>query len=148
MQRKGRGKAVKRGATETRQFVRRVVVLDGYNDVRATGNKHSVAVAQTVDLVQKRYPDMPISESCVRREVASFRSSKSRNQLRVARSIMSDQETLEMQNIIALMSVQQKDTPLPDLPEQIDRTKTFTKFAVSVVDRIDYPRCNRKAPKI
>ena len=56
---------------------RDTVVVYAYSQAREAGEKHSVAVSETVGYVRANYPAMRISEAEVRRIVSRWRSKRS-----------------------------------------------------------------------
>ena len=57
----------KEGEISFRDFDRANIAMSLYHEARKNGQKHSVAVAQTVESIKQRYPIMRISETEVKR---------------------------------------------------------------------------------
>ena len=57
----------KEGLFSFRDFDRANIAMSLYHEARKNGQKHSVAVAQTVESIKQRYPIMRISETEVKR---------------------------------------------------------------------------------
>ena len=55
-----------------RDSVRAGIVMSFYDQARENGQKHSVAVAQTVEWIKQRNPKFPISETGVKRNLAAW----------------------------------------------------------------------------
>jgi predicted 3-demethylubiquinone-9 3-methyltransferase (glyoxalase superfamily) len=53
----------KKGTVVFSRFTRAGMLMCAYDEARESGQKHSAAVAQAVDDVGQRYPEMPISET-------------------------------------------------------------------------------------
>jgi hypothetical protein len=69
-----RGRPNKNGAKPGRMLLRSVMVLDAYDQARGRGEKRSAAITDSVSTVCSRVPEMPISETEVKRVLAEFRS--------------------------------------------------------------------------
>src|SRR5271170_1476224 len=54
------------------RFARSAMALAQYNESRKRGMKHSSAIGDAVAFVRQRCPELPISESEVRRALATF----------------------------------------------------------------------------
>jgi hypothetical protein len=55
-----------------KKFHRALVALHGYNQARAAGEKHSVALTAAIAEVQKQFPGLRISETEVKRILATY----------------------------------------------------------------------------
>jgi hypothetical protein len=55
------------GLLSHQDFARAGIVMSLYDEARKDGQKHSVAVRQTVEFVEQRYPKKRISETGVKR---------------------------------------------------------------------------------
>jgi hypothetical protein len=71
-----RGRPTKNGAKPLWMLRRITKVLRGYQEARATGEKHSVAIKEAIRYLRSEEPWMPISDTEVRRILARWYSSK------------------------------------------------------------------------
>lgn len=124
------------------QFLRAAAAMCGYDEARARGEKHSVAVAEATDLVKKLHPGMPISESAVRRALATWRPRGSSSILRFERSSPSEEAMSNyrwLREQIARLE-EKRGLKLPVLGNR----EITTSLIVRVGERPNYPRHNRK----
>jgi hypothetical protein len=147
MEKKPRGRPRKKDDSfEPWQFGRAAIVLSAYDDAREKGEKHSVAVRGTVATVRRCSPELPISETGVKRILSTFRSRKSRTILRFERSPLSEEDKPRRRWIweqIAALE-KKKGVTLPE-PPVYDETPLREKFLIRFSERPDYPRHNRKS---
>jgi hypothetical protein len=68
------GRPRKNGLQPHWMFERVLLVLFAYDRSRNVGNKHSTAIVEAVTFVREQNPQMPISESEVKRILARWRS--------------------------------------------------------------------------
>ena len=149
MEKRRRGRPKKKeGSIEPWQFGRLAKVTSGYDEARKRGEKHSVAVRETVDSLRLGSPEMPISEAEVRRILSTYRPRESKTILLFERSVRSEADIqkyrLIREQIAALQ--EKKGITLPPLPVY-DETRHSEKFTFRYAARPVYPRHNRKAPK-
>ena len=72
---KTRGRPKKEeGREEFWRFVRAGMIVYAYNEARKRKQKHSAAVGEAVAYVRQHRPEMPVSETVVKRTLATFRS--------------------------------------------------------------------------
>jgi hypothetical protein len=130
------------------EFGRLAKVTSAYDEARARGEKHSVAVREAVGFLRRYSPTIPISESVVKRILSTFRPKGSGTILRFERSLLSKDEMQRYrwvrEQIAALQDKQ--GLTLPPLPAY-DETRRREKFTIRYSERPDYPRHNRKNPK-
>ena len=90
---KQRGRPRKKENTiECWQFGRAAMVMCAYDEARGKGDKHSVAVRDTVDLVKQRHPEMPISQTEVKRVLATWRPRDRQTIYRFKRSSLTEED--------------------------------------------------------
>jgi hypothetical protein len=138
------------GTLEYKQFVRAGIVNAAYDEARQSNQKHSVAVRQVVEFVKQNYPELPISETAVRRILAEWRPRDSGTILRFERSIMTADEVAKYRSVRdqAAAFQHQNDLKVPMLPDiNNNPTKTVTKFVFGFGERPNYPRFNGKITK-
>jgi len=71
-----RGRPKKHGAKQDWTLLRDSIALSGYDEARQRGEKHIVAISEAVSAVRKCDPQMPVSETEVRRILAHWRPSR------------------------------------------------------------------------
>jgi hypothetical protein len=146
MEKKPRGRPRKiKDSVEPWQFGRLARVTSAYDEARARGEKHSVAVRCTVDTLRLCRPKMRISETGVKRILSTYRPRGSGTILLFERSVMSEGDIQKhrwiREQIAALR--EKEGITLPPLPAY-DETRRREKFAIRFAARPDYPRHNRK----
>ena len=137
------------GTIEFWRFVRAGMVMSAYDEARASGQKHSAAVTQAVDYVRQRGSEMPISETVVKRVLATFRSRNSHSILQFKRVTLDDSELMTQRNVLeqASADLRGKKGLRKPLPSIEDLPKSRTAYTFGYADRPLYPRHNRKIPK-
>ncbi len=129
------------------QFGRAADALCIYNEARERGDKHSVAVAYTVDAMKQCNPEMSISRTEVKRILTSWQSRGSHTVLRFERKSLSE-EDIQRKRLIReqLATLQGKEgLPLPT-PRDNDLPRNTVAFTIRFAERPNYPRHNRKTP--
>jgi len=138
----------KHDGIEFLQFVRAAMVMSAYDEARARGEKHRVAVIEAVDYVKRFDSDMKISETEVKRVLASFRPKTTRKILRFEPSIRSEDD-LHINRLMRgeLAALQEKrGITLPDVPNY-DLSKSNLMLTIRIGTRPVYPRHNAKILK-
>jgi hypothetical protein len=130
------------------QFGRAAQVMCVYEEARARGDKHSVAVAYAVDVLKRLNPEIHISGTEVKRILATWRPKDSHTILRFQRRIL-DEEGMEkhrwiLQQIAMLPG--NEGLKLPEPPKD-DQRQDISVFTMRFAERPNYPRHNRKNPK-
>lgn len=146
MEKKPRGRPKKKeDSIEPWQFGRAAIVLSAYNEHREKGEKHSVAVRDTVDTVRRRSPTLPISETGVKRILSTFRSRRSKAILRFERTPLSEADIQKhrwiREQIAALRK--EKGITLPEPPVH-DETRRREKYLIRFSERTEYARHNHR----
>jgi hypothetical protein len=119
-----------------------------YDEARENGQKHSVAVAQTVYFIKQRHPKMRISETEVKRTLAKFRPRNSQTILRFERSMLAEEGLVMFRQIQErLGALHQKEGLSLPAPSDVGATKPVTTYKIRFGERPIYPRHNRKTPK-
>jgi hypothetical protein len=149
MEKRRRGRPKKNAdIKEAWQFFRAAIAMSAYDESRERCEKHSVAVKEAVDFLQSYSPEMPISETEVKRSLSTFRPRGSGKILRFERSPLSEEDMRRhrwlREQIVALEK--EKGIILPE-PPVYDETRLREKFTIRSSERPVYPRHNRKAPK-
>ena len=118
----------KEGASSFLDFIRGGIVGGLYDEARENGEKYSVAVAQTVELIKQRIPITRISESGVKRVLAVWRPRGSHTIVLFKVSMLTRDEIATLYPNKAPISV--------------------ATFGMTLGERPNYPRHNRKFPKV
>ena len=149
MEKRPRGRPKKiEGSMEPWQLGRAVRVLCAYEESRGKGEKHSDGVRHAVEIVKQSSPEMPISETGVKRILSTHRSKESKNILRFE-CLPFSEEDIKIYNSIReqiAAFAEKEDNTLPRLPV-CDTTRRREKFLIRFSERPVYPRSNRKTPK-
>jgi hypothetical protein len=136
------------GLISRRDFARAGIVMSLYDEARKNGQKHSMAVRETVDFVKKPYPKMRISETGLKRILAKFRPRNSQTILRFERSTLTAEELAKfrwMQGILAAYWHDKESILQP--PSPLSPIGPVTTFKFRFGERPNFPRTNRKSPK-
>lgn len=100
-EKRARGRPKKNEDTiEFWRFVRAVMVMSAYDEARASGQKHSTAVTQAVAYVRQRFSEMPISETEVKRVLATFRPRNCQSSLQFNRVTLDDSELMRQRSVL------------------------------------------------
>jgi hypothetical protein len=138
----------KEGVIVFGDFARAGIVMSMYDEARENGQKHSTAVAQTVELMKQRYPEMRISETEVKRILAEWRPRRGHTILRFERSVLSEEELAKhywIQDQLAAFP-KKEGLKLPATSDVIS-PKSVMAYKILVGERPNYPRHNRKLPE-
>lgn len=127
------------------RFLRSAMALAQYNESRKSGMKHSSAIAAAVAFVRERCPDLPISESEVRRALATFQPRIGRWVFTFHKSTLSDAD-IEKHRWIQeqIANLNGKKGLSFDLPKFEGSPRSREVFTMSIAERPVYPRHNRK----
>ena len=121
--------------------------MSAFDEARASGEKHSVAVTEAVKRIRQRHPEMPISESEARRTLATYRPMNSRIILRFQRSILVDAKLARLRCMLEKVDEMQRDKGLSVAsPSSQILLKSRTAYVFGYKQRPLYPRHNRKIP--
>jgi hypothetical protein len=138
----------KAGVISAWNFTRAGIVMSAYDEARENGEKHSVAVKQTVAVVRQRHPKIRISETGVRRILAKFRPRQSHTILRFERSPLSGADLALHYWILDQQAIRAREQGVKfSAPSNVSPRKSVTRYLISFGERPDYPRFNRKLPK-
>lgn len=135
----------KKDSLEGWQFARAALVMCIYDEVRISDQKHSVAIREVVDSFMRICPEMPISQSEVKRILSEFRPRGSGKILVFERSLLSEADIQRhrwMREQISQLEEKKGLTLPPRLTS--DETRQREKFTIRFAERPDYPRHNRK----
>jgi len=149
MEKRQRGRPRKKeDSIEFWQFVRAAIVMWAYDEAREKGEKHRVAVRCAVDSLRQRSPEMPISETEVKRILSTFRPRGSGTILRFEPSTPSEAD-IKINRWIRqqLATFQGKKGPTLPVPPNYDLARRVTAFTIRFAERPNYPRHNRKNTK-
>lgn len=130
------------------EFGRLVKVCCAYDEFREMGEKHGGAVREVVATLKQSSPEIPISETGVKRILSKYRPKGGGTILRFERSTLSEEDRKKYRSVVeqATEFHEKMGLPLPQLPV-FDETRHREKFLIRFAERPDYPRHNRKAPQ-
>jgi hypothetical protein len=146
---KARGRPKKEeGREEFWRFVRAGMIVYAYNEARKRKQKHSAAVREAVAYIRQHRPEMPVSETLVKRTLATFRSRSDPITLRFQRSTVGKKKLARLQSVLKLAHHLQREMGLP-VPLSIQNLpKSLTAYKFGFAKRPRYSRHNRKNPKV
>lgn len=127
------------------QLVRSGTALCGFDEARRRGEKHSVAIVEAVAFVRGLHPEMPISETEVKRILAAWRprGNDYGEVFSFERFDLSEEDIQKRRTIEQLlMSQANKGSKLP-IPN-FHLPQNATVFKIRISKRPDYPRHNAK----
>jgi predicted transcriptional regulator len=133
----------KLGIVQLWRFARAGIVMCVYDETRERGEKHRDSVNECVEYVRKRHPKIPVSQTEVKRILATFRPRNSRTILRFKRSTLSKKKLKLLRSIRDqfVSAKGEKDLRLPRTP---GLPKSPVAYTFGFGERPHYPRHNRK----
>jgi hypothetical protein len=141
-EKRARGRPKKeKGLIELWRFSRAGVVQFAYHEARQRGEKHSVAITCAVDYIRQHYPKMPISETEVRRVLATSQPRKSSIVLQFERATLGGERLKKFRFVAGVQGEKGPVAPsssIQNLPENI------TSYKFRFAKRREHPRHNRK----
>ena len=141
-EKRARGRPKKeKGLIELWRFGRAGMVRFAYDQARQGGEKHSVAIICAVEYIRQQYLKLSISETEVRRVLATFQPRKSRNVLLFERATLGG-ERLKKFRFVA--GVQGEKGPEPPSSSIQNLPETITSYKFRFAKRPQYPRHNKK----
>jgi len=135
------------GELEFRRFVRAGLIMCTFDEAREGGDKHSAAITHVVEYVRKHHPGMPVSETEVKRTLATYRPKNIQTILQFKRSIADDGKLATLRCVreqVAKMRSERNLSGPPPSIKNLSENLTTIKFGYS--QRPLYPRHNRKIP--
>jgi hypothetical protein len=135
------------GREEFWRFVRTGIIISAYDEARKSGQKHRDAVTQAVDYLKQHQPEMPVSETVVKRTLATFRSRDSQTSLRFKRTTMGKRKLARLRLMFKQAYDRQSEIGLP-VPSIQNLQKSLTVYKFGYAKRPRYPRHNRKNQKL
>ena len=127
------------------RLVRTGIIISEYDEARRGGQKHSAAVTQAVEYLKQHQPQMPVSETVVKRTLATFRSRDSQITLRCKRYTVGKKKLARLRSMLEQAHDVQRQLGLSVPPPSIPKSLTAYKFGYAKRPR--YSRHNRKTPK-
>lgn len=127
------------------RFFRAGMVMSAYDEARASGEKHSAAVTHAVDHVRQRCSKMPISETEVKRTLATFRPRGSQTILQFTRVTLDEGEVARLRSMLKQVpDAQDENGKSVPSPSNENLLKSCTAYTLGYAERPLYPRHNRK----
>lgn len=128
--------------------MRAAMIMSAYDEARGRGDKHSAAVRYVVDLLKQCNPAIPISQTEVKRVLATWRPRNSRTILRFDRKILSEEDINRHRCIRDQLDALRSTKGLKlEVPPNFDLQRSRTALTIRFAERPNYPRHNRKNPK-
>lgn len=135
------------GREEFWRFVRAGMIVYAYDEARKRKQKHSAALTEAVAYVRQHRPEMPVSETVVKRTLATFRSRDSQTALRFKLTTMGKRKLARLRSMFKQAYDRQSEIGLP-VPSIQNLPKSPTAYKFGYAKRPRYPRHNRKNPKV
>ncbi len=130
------------------QFARAAMVMCAYDEARGRGEKHSTAVQHAVDSVKQCNREMPVSQTEVKRILATWRPRGSRIILRFESKILTEEDIKRHCSIREqLAALQGKNGLKLEVPTNHEVTRSATSLIIYFAEKPNYPRHNRKIPQ-
>ena len=130
------------------RFVRAGLITCAFDEAREGGDKHSAAITHAVEYVRQHHPDMPISETEVKRTLATYRPKDSRTILQFKRSRCDDEKLARLQGMLEQVANVQAEINSPAPPPSIKNLpRNLKTVTFGYVERPLYPHHNRKIAK-
>jgi hypothetical protein len=107
------------GELESWRFVRAGLLMCAYDEARGSGHKHCAAVTHAVEYVREHHPEMPVSETEVRRTLATYRPINSRTILRFKRLMFGDEKRARLRLMLEQVAKVRGGKNLPMPPPSI-----------------------------
>ena len=145
-EKKKRGRPRKQGGKlKFKDFVRAEIVMCAYDEVRKSDQKHSGAVKEAVAFGKRLHPEMSISETGLRRDLAAFRPRTNRSTLIAERSPMTEGDVARLRGMLEQVPPDQRGQGAKaDLASEMQRPMPRTKYMLRFAERPTYPRYNRR----
>jgi len=139
-----RGRPPKNGVTEPWRFARALKIIYAYDKARVSGLKHTAAIREAVGFVRQLDPEMPVSETEVKRILAELRPSTGSVALLSNYEVLEGEEAARLRSRLAQMFAfaERKDTEPPNQ----DPSRPLKRFSIGYGKRPNYPRHNAKNP--
>jgi len=149
IEKRQRGRPRKKGdIIEAWQFGRAAMVMCAYDEARGRGEKHSTAVQHAVDSVKQCNREMPVSQTEVKRILATWRPRGSRIILRFESKILTEEDIKRHCSIREqLAALQGKNGLKLEVPTNHEVTRSSTSLTIYFAEKPNYPRHNRKIPQ-
>jgi hypothetical protein len=146
---KARGRPKKEeGREEFWRFVRAGMIAYAYNEARKRKQKHSAAVREAVAYIRQHRPEMPVSETVVKRTLATLGSRSDPITLRFQRFTVGKKKLVRLQSVLKLAHDLQREMGLP-VPLSIQNLpRSLMAYKFGFAKRPRYPRHNRKNQKL
>jgi len=140
-----RGRPNKHGVRPGWMLLRSVMVLNAYDQARASGDKHSAAVTEAVSAVRSRTPGMPISETEVKRVLAEFQSRDSEGSWVISAGIVQGPELdTWFDNLEWIATKSPLKLGAPHLPDYRSKPNQVSTLSIQIGPRPHYPRSNAR----
>ena len=140
-----RGRPKKDGLKPGWMLFRSFLALHAYDQARARGNKHSSAITEAISAVRSREPEMPISETEVKRVLAEFQSKDSKGSSIISAGIVQGPELDTWFDDLKWIT---EESPLklgvPHIPDYRSKPRQIRTLSIQIGPRPHYPRSNAR----
>ena len=146
MEKKGKGRPRQaKNTIQFWQFARAARVMCAYDEARERGDKHSVAVRGAVEHLKRSNPEMPISQTEVKRILAVWRPRNAGTILRFKRKMLTEEDIKRHCLILEQLAALQEKTGLRlEVPTNHELTGPTVSLTARFAERPNYPRHNHK----
>jgi hypothetical protein len=140
-----RGRPNKDGVKPGWMLLRWVMVLRAYGRARASGEKHSAAIAAAVSAVRSRVPGMPISETEVKRILALESKDPGRAWIISVRIVRGPELKIWLDNLRWIAEESPLKLEARHLPNYTSKLRRLRTLTIQVGPRPRYPRHNARS---
>jgi hypothetical protein len=133
------------GDTKFVDFARAGIVMSLYDELRGTDMKHSASVRQVAELIKQGHPEIRISETGVKRILATFRPRTAGAIPLFERSSMTDAGIERIRGMLKQVPPEQQSqgSKMPSVTNLLTFSPR-TRYLIRFGERPNYPRHNRK----
>jgi len=140
-----RGRPNNNGVKPGWVLLRIVMVLHAYDQARGRGEKRSAAISDAVSTVRSLAPEMPISETEVKRVLAEFRSEKYAETFIFRKRIAPGHEVDDWFDMLKWVAKESHGKwEVPAFSDDEARPKQLRTFRIDVGPPPSYPRHNSR----
>lgn len=146
MQIRKRGRPAKNGVKSSGWLLRSFAVLYAHDKARAKGEKYSAAVRECVAFVRQFHPEMPISETEVKRILAEFRPKGAPTTFMSEYSVVDGEEARKIRSKLSERGFLSEERPQSTQTDQDSRP--LKRYKIRFAETPNYPRHNAKNPEL
>jgi hypothetical protein len=131
------------GREEFWRLVRVGEIISAYDEARENNQKHSAAVTHAVGYLRQHHPEMPISETVVKRTLATFRSRDSQATLRFKKSTINKKDLARLHHMLEQVPLVPSERGLSAPPIQCMPKSRYGPCLRQTSLRLRFTRCTR-----